>query len=78
MEFCHLVDLPHLPTDARYASNENRVSNRGDLIAVLAALMKTKTNQEWNGIFEGAKFPYGAVNTFNDVFKDPQVRSIDR
>ena len=47
--------------------------NREELVNLLTTKLSTKTNQEWNGIFEGAAFPYGAVNDFESVFRDPQI-----
>ena len=49
------------------------MKNRAELVATLTDKLRTKTNSEWNEIFEGAKFPYGAVNNFREVFRDPQV-----
>ena len=47
--------------------------NRIELVDLITSILSTKTNEEWNGIFEGASFPYGAVNDFKSVFQDPQI-----
>ena len=47
--------------------------NRLELVAVLSKKLGEKTNEEWNRVFEGARFPYGAVNSLKEVFNDPQV-----
>ena len=33
-----------------------------------------KTNQEWQEVMEGCKFPYGPINNMEGAFSDPQVR----
>ena len=42
-------------------------------MAVLTRRLGEGTNAEWNRVFEGARFPYGAVNSLKEVFDDPQV-----
>ena len=36
--------------------------------------MASASTAEWNARFDGAGFPYGAVNSIKQVFQDPQVR----
>ena len=72
-DLCALIGLPDLAADPRYASNEDRVRNRSELVSVLTRRLSEKTNSEWNRVFEGARFPYGAVNSLKEVFQDPQV-----
>ena len=62
-----------LPNHTNYVTNELRVKHRHKLIEIIETQMKLKTNSEWSQIMEGAKFPYGPVNTLKDVFEDPQV-----
>ena len=47
--------------------------NRAELVSILTRKLGERTNAEWNAVFEGARFPYGAVNSLKEVFKDPQV-----
>ena len=47
--------------------------HREELIDIINDIMELKTNQEWNEIMEGAKFPYGPVNKLAEVFQDAQV-----
>ena len=37
--------------------------------------MASETTEYWNAKFEGAGFPYGAVNSISQVFEDPHVQS---
>ena len=48
-------------------------NDRAELVSILTRKLGEKTNAEWNEVFEGARFPYGAVNSLKEVFKDPQV-----
>lgn len=69
MQFLELVkrlQMPELVTD-KFKNNEARVKNRKELLQILRNVFKKKTNQEWSAIFEGASFPYGAVNTIKEV-----------
>lgn len=71
---CELLDLPHLPGDARFATNEARVANRGELKAILESRLKTRGKLEWTEQFVGAGLPAGPINTLEEVFADPQVQ----
>ena len=73
-DLCALLGMPELAADPKYKSNEDRVANRGELVSVLTRRLGEGTNAEWNGVFEGARFPYGAVNSLKEVFNDPQAR----
>lgn len=61
------LNLPDLAVDARFGSNSSRVKNREELLNILRDTFRKKTNKEWNEIFEGASFPYGQVNTMQQV-----------
>ncbi|OQV16200.1 Succinate--hydroxymethylglutarate CoA-transferase [Hypsibius exemplaris] len=61
----------------KFASNKARVANRVELIKLLASRFAEETLEEWLARFATAKFPFGPVNTFAQVFADPQVRHND-
>ncbi|MFT4064447.1 CaiB/BaiF CoA transferase family protein [Paraburkholderia sp.] len=71
---CQLLDLPQLPGDPRFATNESRVANRGELKEILESRLKTRGKLEWTALFVGAGLPAGPINTLEEVFADPQVR----
>jgi len=62
-----------LSADARFLTNELRVRNRDELIPLLESALAEKPLGEWEEVFSGAGFPYGAVNNLERVFRDPQV-----
>ncbi|XP_070154202.1 succinate--hydroxymethylglutarate CoA-transferase [Polyergus mexicanus] len=76
LELTKRLQLPELINNNKFKNNIARVKNRMELLQILRDVFKRKTNQEWSAIFEGAAFPYGAVNTIKEVFDDPHVKYI--
>ncbi|NPT37134.1 CaiB/BaiF CoA transferase family protein [Paraburkholderia xenovorans] len=74
LRLCQLLDLPALPDDPRFVTNEARVAHRDELKAVLEARLKTRGKREWTAMFIGAGLPAGPINTLDEVFSDPQVQ----
>jgi formyl-CoA transferase len=70
---CVLLDLPSLPDDPRFASNEARVERREELKAILESRLKTRSKHAWTELFTEAGLPAGPINTLDEVFDDPQV-----
>ncbi|AMW82999.1 CoA transferase [Pseudomonas sp. TH34] len=70
---CVLLDLPELPDDPRFASNEARVERRDELKAILETRLKTRGKRDWTERFIAAGLPAGPINTLDEVFADPQV-----
>ncbi|MDP3760539.1 MAG: CaiB/BaiF CoA-transferase family protein [Ramlibacter sp.] len=73
VKFCDVAGCPQLATDPRFAKNQDRVRNRGELVPALEAIMKTRTKADWLAALEAAKVPCGAINDIAEVFADPQV-----
>lgn len=72
LQFLELIKRLHLPeliNNNKFKNNTARVKNRTELLQILRDVFKRKKNQEWSAIFEGASFPYGAVNTIKEVNK---------
>ena len=74
LRLCQLLELPTLPDDPRFATNEARVEHRDELKAALEARLKTRSKREWTELFIGVGLPAGPINTLDEVFDDPQVR----
>jgi formyl-CoA transferase len=74
LRLCQLLDLPALPDDPRFATNEARVAHREELKAALEARLKTRSKREWTELFVGAGLPAGPIHTLDEVFDDPQVQ----
>jgi crotonobetainyl-CoA:carnitine CoA-transferase CaiB-like acyl-CoA transferase len=73
-KFCQAAGQPQIATDPRFARNQDRVRNRGVLVPMLEAIMKTRPKSEWLAALEAAKVPCGAINNLAEVFADPQVQ----
>jgi crotonobetainyl-CoA:carnitine CoA-transferase CaiB-like acyl-CoA transferase len=74
-KLCAIVGAPELSRDARFSNNQQRVANRVDLIARLNASLSTRPAAEWLEQLDAAGIPAGPINTLEQVFADPQVRS---
>ena len=59
---CEKLEVPNLPNDSRFESNNVRVKNRDVLERIIEDITKTRTTQEWLRIFEGSGVPYSAIN----------------
>ncbi|MBN3788986.1 CaiB/BaiF CoA-transferase family protein [Burkholderia sp. Ac-20353] len=73
LRLCDLLDLPELPGDARFATNDARVANRDALKVLLEARLRTRGKREWTQRFVEAGLPAGPIHTLDEVFDDPQV-----
>ncbi len=72
-KFCAVANIPELATNPLFATNRDRVLNRGKLVPILEAVMKTRTKADWLAALETAKVPCGAINSLAEVFADPQI-----
>ena len=73
-EFCRLAGRPELASDRRYATNAARVAHRGQLMAIIMDITRTRTSRDWLQVLEAAHVPCGAVNDMGQVFADPHVQ----
>ena len=73
--FCEVAGKSEWARDARYAVNSERVRRRAELLPLIAALMRTRTQREWLQALEEAGVPCGPINKLDQVFADPQVRA---
>jgi crotonobetainyl-CoA:carnitine CoA-transferase CaiB-like acyl-CoA transferase len=63
--------------DPRYADARSRVKHRDELMAVLRPLFETKTSDEWMELLSSIDILKAKVNTYEDLFVDPQVQAVD-
>ena len=74
-KFCAFAGEPELAKDPRFVTNEQRVFNRRALYDHLEGTMRRKTQNEWVEGLAKLGVPCSPVNTVDQVFTDPQVRS---
>jgi crotonobetainyl-CoA:carnitine CoA-transferase CaiB-like acyl-CoA transferase len=70
---CRILDAPTLANDSRYATNEGRVTHRGELLPALGAVLARRHRDELLAALAENAVPAGPINTVADVFADPQV-----
>lgn len=69
-QLCEAIDRKDLIDDA-FAMG----ARRDEVVGELEALFKTRSREEWLGLFEGKDVCVGPVNDFAEAFVDEQVRS---
>ena len=74
VRLCDLLGLPHLATDARFATNADRLKHRKELAALLQARFERETTAHWLERLEQEGIPAGPIYTYDQAFADPQVR----
>ena len=68
-----VIGRPELTTDPRFATNGARMRHRDELVALIAAPLRTRTSADWIRAFEAEGVPVGPVNRIGDMIADPQV-----
>jgi crotonobetainyl-CoA:carnitine CoA-transferase CaiB-like acyl-CoA transferase len=71
--FAAILGRADLADDPAYRTNEARVSNRADLVPLLAGLVLPWERNALLAELEAAGVPAGPINTVADVFADSQV-----
>lgn len=72
-QFCALLGVEELGTDPRFATNPKRLENRDVLTVLLNEKMRVWAKADLVVACEAHGVPVGPINTFEDVFADPQV-----
>jgi formyl-CoA transferase/CoA:oxalate CoA-transferase len=70
---CEALGLEHLRDDPRFASNPERVKNRGILIPQLEAHFRERSGRDILASLRAAGIPCGPIQSVAEVFQDPQV-----
>jgi crotonobetainyl-CoA:carnitine CoA-transferase CaiB-like acyl-CoA transferase len=63
--------------DVRYADTRSRVKHRDELMGALRPVFQTKTSDEWVELLSGIDILKAKVNTYADLFIDPQAQAVD-
>jgi crotonobetainyl-CoA:carnitine CoA-transferase CaiB-like acyl-CoA transferase len=75
--FCEAIEREDLKDNPDYATNADRVRNRGTLVPLLQEVFNKRPVLEWVDSLNAASVPAGPINDLADVFSDPQVLSRD-
>ena len=73
-----VLQRPDLATDPRFASNEARLRNRGDLEPLIEEALACFSVEEAEARLEEAEIAYSRMNDVAEVLRHPQVRSRGR
>ena len=73
--FCEAIGHPELADNPRFASEEARWENRGELNALIAAWTGTRTKHEVMRILGEAGVPCGACQDTGEVLADPHLKA---
>ena len=68
-----VVNKPEWLTDSRFATKETRGKHYQALHDGLAEVFSTNTRDHWLAELQGQDVPSAPLNTFDEVFADPQV-----
>ncbi len=71
--FCNFVGKDEWADDERFASNQNRVINREELLPHIKALMAQQSCEYWLTNLPKINVPCGPVNTMDQVFDMEQI-----
>jgi crotonobetainyl-CoA:carnitine CoA-transferase CaiB-like acyl-CoA transferase len=65
---CALLERDELMTDSRFATNDARVTHRGELRALLEAVLVTKPAEHWREQLTAAQIPCGPIHSLDQAF----------
>lgn len=71
--FCEVINAPHLASDAKYLTNRDRLSNRKELVEILANILVQQPCQYWMDKLNKANVPCGPINNLEQVYQNPQI-----
>ena len=70
------IGLPDLVTEARFATNGDRVEHRDALIPILAERFATATSERWLARLDDAGIPAGPILDLPAAFSSPQATAL--
>jgi len=72
--FCQLAEAEWLADEPDFATNQQRVVNRDQLVPQVMELMRKHSSQWWLDELSSRGVPCGPINTLDQVFEDPHVQ----
>jgi crotonobetainyl-CoA:carnitine CoA-transferase CaiB-like acyl-CoA transferase len=73
---CHVLELPALVTDERFATNPDRVRNRDALSALIEQRLAAADTDFWQTELLAAGVPVAAVADVADILASPQTEAL--
>jgi len=72
---CDAVGRPELIDDARFASNDDRMERREELVRELERALAARGTHEWVDTLVAAGVPCGPIHDYRQVFEDPHTQA---
>jgi len=72
---CETIGRPELIDDARFASNEDRMERRAELVVELEKALTARGTHEWVDVLVDAGVPCGPIHDYRQVFEDPHTQA---
>jgi crotonobetainyl-CoA:carnitine CoA-transferase CaiB-like acyl-CoA transferase len=72
---CAVCQQSAVASDARFATNAERVRHRDVLVPMVANWLQQKHTDEWLSLLGAANVPCGPINDLQRVFEHPQVKA---
>ena len=76
-KLCEVLDLPGLPSDPRFARNQDRTANREALRPLLVERLAKRTKDEWFRDLLAAGVPCAPINTIDGGFALAEELGLD-
>jgi crotonobetainyl-CoA:carnitine CoA-transferase CaiB-like acyl-CoA transferase len=73
-KLCAALGIEHLAEDPKFARNADRMKNRKELEKILGKIFRERTSAQWREVLDRHDIPNGPINTYEEVFQDPQVQ----
>jgi crotonobetainyl-CoA:carnitine CoA-transferase CaiB-like acyl-CoA transferase len=73
---CGVLGHPEWATDARFASNPERVRNAAELYALIEVRMLTQGNAHWSAALDSAGVPNAPVQNVQQMLEHPQTQAL--
>jgi len=70
---CDVLGHPEWRSDARFATNSDRMAHLGVLVDLMNAVVRTRTREQWQAAFDAAGVPAGPVHTIGEALSHPQT-----
>jgi crotonobetainyl-CoA:carnitine CoA-transferase CaiB-like acyl-CoA transferase len=75
LKFCAVAGLADAAQDPRFATNAHRVTHRALTVAMVQAVLKSRTRDEWLAVLNAGDIPCAPINSFADIMAHPHTEA---
>jgi crotonobetainyl-CoA:carnitine CoA-transferase CaiB-like acyl-CoA transferase len=76
VSLCEVIGAPELATDERFATPQDRIRNKRELVDTIEARFVQQGADEWLNVLAAAHIPSGPINDMAQTFSEPQVQAL--